>query len=52
MRKPLLSEVLENLKSTLRDLENVRMTSQDDPALCELKRDLRERIKSVEAALE
>lgn len=53
MGRTSLTEVLEDLKNSLRDLESVRMTPPDDPVLRDLKRDLRKMIKRAEdAALE
>lgn len=50
MRKTLPTEVLEDLKNSLRDLDSVRMTPTDDPVLRDLKRDLRKMIKRAEDA--
>ena len=48
MRKTSPTEVLEDLKNSLRDLESVRMTPPDDPILRDLKSDLRKMIKRAE----
>lgn len=48
MRKPSLTEVLEALKNSLRDLESVRMTPPDDSVLRDLKDDLRKMIKQAQ----
>lgn len=50
MRKTLPTEVLEDLKNSLRDLDRVRMTLPDDPVLRDLKCDLRKMIKRAEDA--
>lgn len=50
MRKTSPTEVLEDLKNSLQDVENVRMTLPDDPVLRDLKRDLRKMIKRSEDA--
>lgn len=36
-RKPYYPQLIEALRETLRELENTKMTSQDDPALAQLK---------------
>jgi hypothetical protein len=49
MRK-MLTEVLADLKNSLRDLESLRMTPSNDPSLRDLKRDLRKMIKQAKDA--
>jgi hypothetical protein len=48
MRHGWFNEMLTALKSSLRDLETVRMTPPDDPALRGLKQDIRKTIKRAQ----
>jgi hypothetical protein len=41
-------EVLADLRNSLDDLESVRMTASDDPALSSLKREILKMIKRAE----
>ena len=50
MPKASFQDVLEALRSNLRDLERVRMTSPDDPELLDLKREIQDSIKRGKAA--
>jgi hypothetical protein len=50
MPKASFQDVLEALKSSLRDLERVRMTAPDDPELLDLKREIKKMIKRAESA--
>ena len=48
MRHPLEPELLDAMKDCLRDLENVKTLSPDDPQLERLKQNLRKKIMELE----
>ena len=48
MRHPLEPELLDAMKDCLRDLENVKTLSPDDPQLERLKQNLRKKITELE----
>jgi hypothetical protein len=50
MPKASSSEMLHALKNSLRDLESVRMTAQDDPELLALKQQIHKMIQRLEGA--
>jgi hypothetical protein len=50
MPKAASSEMLHALKNSLRDLESVRMTAQDDPELLALKQQIHKMIQRLEGA--
>jgi type VI protein secretion system component VasF len=50
MPKASSQEMLDALKNSLRDLESVRMTAQDDPELLALKQQIRKMIERFEGA--
>ena len=50
MSKVSSHEMLDALKDTLRDLERVRMTAPDDPALLALKQQIQKMIERSEGA--
>ncbi len=48
MHDPLEPELLDAMKNCLRDLENVKTVSPDDPQLERLKQNLRKKITELE----
>ncbi len=48
MRHVLQPELLDAMKACLRDLENVKTVSPDDPQLVKLKQNLRKKITELE----
>ena len=48
MHHPLEPELLDAMKDCLRDLENVKTVSPDDPQLVKLKQNLRKKITELE----
>ncbi len=48
MRHPLEPELLDAMKDCLRDLENVKTLSPDDPQLERLKQNLRKKLTELE----
>ena len=49
MSQVLQSELLDAMKASLRNLENVRIISPDDPSLLQLKNTLRQKINDLES---